>query len=818
MAQIASLNSRGSESTARPKVTPIDGKTEPRSTPLAVADQRLLGFLVKAGKMDRGEAEAAKTACEAQGLSLIEFVVTANRLSDHDVADALAQGLGLPRLRLEAVQVDEWVAGLVDQATATRAGLVAISADAETVTLAMANPFDQDAIKYVEFASGRRVRRAVASRSEIIETIAQAYAHEGTLAAVLADVPESETVELISGTTPSSNAHEVDADKLAQEAEQAPIVKMVNLILVNAVTSKASDIHIEPGPNLVLVRYRIDGILIDGHQLPKWVQNPLTARIKIMARADITERRTPQDGHFTIRQGGRIVDIRVSVLPTTDGEKFVLRLLDPNSVPRRLDQIGMAGRDLEVVRELIRKPEGIILVTGPTGSGKSSTLCAMIQEIFTPERNIVTIENPVEFNLKGVTQVEINEKQDLTFAAVLRSVLRQDPDVIMVGEIRDHETAEIAFRAAQTGHLVISTLHTNDTVSTITRLVDIGVEPYLIASSLIAVVSQRLVRKVCEHCAEPTPEVPELAGRQQGQRRGKGCSACHQTGFSGRTACYETLVVTKGIQRLIESKASESQVRLLAEEEGMVSLRENALAKVQAGITTRDEAMRVIQFDTRDPQCPQCMSAVEEYFMTCPYCRHVLRHACAACGKTLKKKWTSCPYCGAGAPTDAKAAPPPANEPPASYGRLTAIESAGGVRQKPRILIVDDYADLRTLVRAALQAGGDVVIDEAESGADALAAVEKERPHLVILDLMMPGMDGFEVCRQMRSNLKTAFIPILMLTAMADTKSKSLGFLAGIDDYLVKPFDNAELRSRVSWLLQRSYQIGVGEPPGAARA
>ncbi|MBI2963225.1 MAG: Flp pilus assembly complex ATPase component TadA, partial [Deltaproteobacteria bacterium] len=466
-------------------------------------------------------------------------------------------------------------------------------------------------------------------------------------------------------------------------------------------------------------------------------------------------------------------------------------------------------------------PEGIIVVTGPTGSGKSSTLCAMIQEIFTPERNIVTIENPVEFNLKGITQVEINEKQDLTFASVLRSVLRQDPDVIMVGEIRDGETAEVAFRAAQTGHLVLSTLHTNDTVSTITRLVDIGVEPYLIASSLIAVVSQRLVRKVCEHCAEPVvPEVPALAARTHGQRRGKGCAACHQTGFAGRTGVYETLVVTKGIQRLIESKATESQLRALAEEEGMVSLRENALAKVQAGITTGDEATRVIQFDTRGPQCPQCMSAVEDHFMTCPYCRHTLRTACAGCGKPLKKKWTSCPYCGAVAAPEAKgpspaAGPPATEEPPASYGRLTAIEAAGGVREKPRILIVDDYADVRMLVRTALQAGGDVIVDEAENGAAALAAVEKEHPHLVVLDLMMPGMDGFEVCRQLRSNLKTAFIPILMLTALADTKSKSLGFLAGTDDYLVKPFDNAELRSRVSWLLQRSYRIGGGTAPAA---
>jgi type IV pilus assembly protein PilB len=795
-----------------------------------VADQRLLGFLMKIGKLERREAEVARNACQTERISAIEFLSSGALEQEQKLADAISQGLGLPLLRLDTVCIDEWAADFVDEATANRFALIPVSVDDETITLAMANPFDQEAIKYVEFATERRVRRAVAARSDILEAVSQIYRHAKTLATVLAGVPDDGSVEVIPGTIQSSEAHEIDPRKLAQEAEQAPIVKMVNLILIDAVASKASDIHIEPSPNVVLVRYRIDGMLVEGHQLPKWVQNPLTARIKIMAKADITERRTPQDGHFTIRHDERLIDVRVSVLPTTDGEKFVLRLLDPNATARKLDALGMGPEDLAKIRQLIRKPEGMILVTGPTGSGKSSSLCAMIEEIFSPHRNIVTIENPVEFNIKGVTQVDVNEKQGLTFASVLRSVLRQDPDVIMVGEIRDRETAEIAFRAAQTGHLVLSTVHTNDTVSTITRLLDLGVEPYFIASSLIAVIAQRLVRKVCDRCAEPVAADGSILISEPRLRQGRGCPTCHGTGYVGRTGCYEVLEVSKGVQRLIEAKALESQIRILAEEEGMVSLRENALAKVMSGVTTSEEAARVIQVEHHGLQCPQCLNPVEEHFVACPYCRQSLRSGCHACGQTLKKNWTNCPYCGA-APADNAATQRTADAPTPPGQREVSpqtpeIEVVTPTSEKARILVVDDYADVRMLVRAALQSGGnEMLVEEAESGASALARIEEDKPHLVILDLMMPDMDGYEVCRRLRSNLKTAFIPILMLTALADTKSKSLGFLAGTDDYLVKPFENAELRSRVGWLLQRSYRLasrkgegGGTEAPAPTRA
>jgi CheY-like chemotaxis protein len=331
------------------------------------------------------------------------------------------------------------------------------------------------------------------------------------------------------------------------------------------------------------------------------------------------------------------------------------------------------------------------------------------------------------------------------------------------------------------------------------------------------VIAQRLVRMVCERCAEPVAS-PGGNGAGRELRPGKGCPACHGIGFAGRTGVYEILEVSNALQQLIEAKAPESQIRALAEEEGMASLQENAIAKVEAGVTALEEAKRVIQFDSRSRKCPQCGNPVEGQFLSCPFCRHALRSACSACGMALKKNWTSCPHCGATAPAGSSE-PPPAPAPAipsptatsgAGHEKLREVELPGGLREKPRILVVDDYAEVRTLVRMVLETGGDAIVEEAASGPAALTIVEKRPPHLVILDLMMPGMDGYEVCRQLRSNLKTAFIPILMLTALSDSKSKSLGFLAGTDDYLVKPFENAEVRSRVRWLLERSYRLGSG--------
>jgi type IV pilus assembly protein PilB len=787
----------------------------PTSSAAPLADQRLLNLLVRRGKIDKPTASAAERSVVEERSSAVEALEAAGSATEAEIASMLATELRLPLVDLKSVPFNEGGTDLVDEPTANRFQLVPIRVQRDLLVVAMANPLDQEAIRHVEFSTGRRVRPAVALRSQVAEAIGHVYKREGALGALLADVPAAANIEVMREEADTGTSRELQS--VIREAEEPPIVKMVNLILLEAFNAKASDVHIEPGPNTVVVRYRVNGILEDTLQIPKWVHGPVIARIKVMSKLDITERRVPQDGHLSVRHRDQVVDVRVSSLPTTYGEKIVMRILDPSIGPRRLEDIGLSTRDLETVRRVIQRPEGMILVTGPTGSGKTTTLYAVLQDLVSSELNIVTIENPVEYQVKGITQVEVNEKQGLTFAGVLRSVLRQDPDVILIGEIRDRETAQIAFQAAQTGHLVLSTVHTNDTTATITRLVDLGVEPYIVGPSLLAVVAQRLVRSNCPSCSAPATVEDATARtlgihRLDGIRRGRGCANCRKSGFAGRTGCYEVLAVSRRVQQLIEQKAPESAVRVAAEEEGMTSLRADAIAKIESGVTTPEEVVRVVQFESRGPSCPSCAASVEDSFTICPYCRTALRLTCPSCNVTLKKEWTSCPFCGTDVkPGDVRpAAPPPIAEPLAAAAKEPPAKQLGRI-DVPKILVVDDHDDVRDLVRRALlKSPFPLEVELAANGPEALAKVESNRPHLIVLDIMMPGMDGYEVCQKLRADLKTALIPILMLTARDDAESKRLGFLAGTDDYVVKPFDRAELLARVQRLLQRAYGFAPG--------
>jgi type IV pilus assembly protein PilB len=459
----------------------------------------------------------------------------------------------------------------------------------------------------------------------------------------------------------------------------------------------------------------------------------------------------------------------------------------------------------------------MILVTGPTGSGKTTTLYSVLQELLSPEINIVTIENPIEYHLKGINQVGVNEKQRMTFAAALRSILRQDPDVILVGEIRDRETAEIAFQAAQTGHLVLSTLHTNDTVSTLTRLGELGIEQHVLASSLVAVIAQRLVRTVCPQCAEASAfddaTRKTLGLRVAAGRHGKGCPACRNTGFASRMGLYEILTVSPTLQKQIEAGASESALRALAQQEGMHLLREDAVAKIESGATTPEEAMRVVQVEGREQRCPECSNPIEENFSVCPFCLHRLQNHCPSCNALLKKEWKSCPFCGPGQAVS----PPAAAAKPAPAAAPNPVSAPLGTIDVPSVLIVDDNEEIRRIVRMTLERSIQPIrCDEAANGYEALGKIEIDRPHLIVLDVMMPGMDGIEVCKRLRAKLTTALIPVIMLTARGDPDSKELGFLAGTDDYLTKPFERPELVARVQRLLQRTY--GYERPKVAAIA
>jgi type IV pilus assembly protein PilB len=758
-----------------------------------VADQRLLSLLKKNGRLDAATASAIERAMIDRSLSAIDALVDRGVLPEYEIARLIAAELRLPLADLRATPPEEAAAAVIGKSVAEHYGLVPIRPRKDLLIVAMANPLDHEALKSLEASTRLKLQPMVATRAQLLEAMSRLYAGESSLHTLLADVPATPSLEVMKAPTDALEPTDVEA--ITREAEQPPIVKMVNLILFEAFNARASDVHIEPGPNVVLVRFRIDGVLEDHLQIPQWVQGPIVARIKVMAKLDITERRVPQDGHLGVRLRDSVVDVRVSSMPTTYGEKIVLRLLDPASGPRRLADVGLSDTDLATLRAMIQRPEGMILVTGPTGSGKTTTLYAMIQELLSSTINIVTIENPVEYELPGVTQISVNEKQGLTFATVLRSVLRQDPDVILVGEIRDRETAEVAFQAAQTGHLVLSTLHTNDSVATVTRLFELGIDPQVMGPSLLAVVAQRLVRKVCPSCGASA--APDAETRRQlrlpadaALREGRGCAACRKTGFSGRTGCYEVLRVTNVIEQAIEEKAAESALRALAEEQGTKKLVDEARAKVLAGVTTPAEVLRVVEVESGGPSCPACHQPVEAGFTVCPFCRTALRRNCSGCGVELKKKWSACPFCGAEASTQT---------------------TAGGF-EVPRILAVDDDADVLELVRLTLKRGPfPVEVEIATNGEEALEKVKATRPHLLMLDLMMPDIDGFEVCRRLRSDLATALIPVIMLTALGDSESKRLAFLAGTDDYVVKPFDRRELLARVQRLLARVY--GWSPPP-----
>ena len=542
-------------------------------------------YLLQTQAITTAQLQTAHLEAERTGEALAQVLVRLGMTNEDKIINFYTEQHGLPRAGLE--KIDPAVTDLIPENIARRYRLVPVKRKENTLTIAMSDALNVIVIDEIKFRTGLEIKVEVAPDSEIMAAINARYQMTGSMGEILKTI-DSKSVSV---------GDEAELSKLKNIAEEAPIIKLVNYIIVEAFRNRASDIHIEPDENMLRVRNRIDGVLYDVATLPKYLQAAIISRVKIMSDLNIAIKRAPQDGRFSYNVEGKNIDVRVSSFPTIYGENVVMRLLDASSILIGLDELGFSENDLERLKQLLQSPYGIILVTGPTGSGKTTTLYSALNLLNSPKKNILTVEDPVEYHLFGIRQSQVNPKAGLTFASGLRSILRQDPDIIMVGEIRDLETAEIAVNAALTGHLVLSTLHTNDAPSAVTRLIDMGVKPFLIASSVIGIVAQRLVRMLCRDCKTPYKPSPEMLAKRgiilpdpdANFYVGKGCKTCKEIGYRGRSGIFEMMTVSERIRELISSKSSVDTIRKAAKEEGMKTLRENGLEKIWTGITTLDE-------------------------------------------------------------------------------------------------------------------------------------------------------------------------------------------------------------------------------------
>jgi type II secretory ATPase GspE/PulE/Tfp pilus assembly ATPase PilB-like protein/CheY-like chemotaxis protein len=713
-------------------------------------------------------------------VSLWETVVQRKLVGDDQVLSAIAARFRFPVADLS--RTDPRVLQTVPEQLARRFTVIPVGQTDSYLEIATANPFDIDAEKVLAFATGREVRMLLASPAKLKAKLDELYrTGEEIVSRLLAGIGEEMEVKEITDEDEDFTAGS------AEEASQRPIIKLVDMMLADGVVSRASDIHVEPIEGGVVVRYRIDGVLRQVMKIPRNAGLPLISRIKIMSGLDIADRLRPQDGRARVSVNGEAVDLRVSTLPASLGEKVVIRILSQRSTVLNLEALGMHQDEQDAVTRLLTNKEGIILVTGPTGSGKTTTLYSALRLVQNEGVNIVTVEDPVEYRLgQNIVQVQVHEKTGLTFASALRSILRQDPDVVLVGEIRDQETAQIALQASLTGHLVLSTLHTNDAANAVTRLVDMGMEPYKIASALRGVVAQRLMRRLCKVCVQPSEEpVPERMTRfipaDTKLFRGVGCPECATTGYRGRFSIMEVLTMTADLERRIGQGATADLIAEGARENGMGSLFDSGLRHVLAGHSSIEELLRV----TDVPLDPQQRSRPS--------------------GRT---KVVSSP-------------PPPASPaatitPPASISLDFAesmelvddipsgdeVAPAGGRGEGICVLLVEDEDQLRRVMKDLLERDG-YTVAEARDGVQALDQVDRVAPDVVILDLNLPGLDGYSVLTQLRSRPATRSIPVMVLTAKGDEDNEVRVFELGADDFITKPFRARALSARLEAVLGR---------------
>jgi len=718
------------------------------------------------------------------GRTLWETLVSQKVATDEVILEKLSARY---RLKIATLaQVDPTIRDRVPEQLVRRFRVAPIRMTDSFLEVATSNPFDLDAEKAMAFAMTREIRPLLAAPSQIAAKLDELYRPEKALDRLLEGMAEPDLVTLAH----QAPAEDINITATEAEASQRPVVKLVDLIISEGILSRSSDIHIEPEEGGVAVRYRIDGVLRQVMKIPRAAGVPLISRIKIMSSLDIADRLRPQDGRARVSVNGQPIDLRVSTLPAALGEKVVIRILDSRATVKSLDGLGLNPGESEAIQRLLENHEGIILVTGPTGSGKSTTLYSMINLIKGEGVNIVTVEDPVEYRIAGIVQVQVQEKAGLTFAAALRSILRQDPNVVLVGEIRDRETAQIAVQASLTGHLVLSTLHTNDAANAVTRLVDIGVEAYKIAAALRGVVAQRLMRKLCPTCKEVWMEAPPERLKKwlptgTPLYRAAGCPDCAMTGYRGRFSILEVLTMSAELERRIAAGETADKIAAAGRRAGMKFLWESGLSHVLRGESTIDELLRVVDIPGEEERVAEAVPA--------PHPGRAPGHARAS-----------------GPSHAVPHAPPPSPHSPEPLGAHVelleepASPRTSGAHGEParKVLLVDDEDSLRKVMKELLERDG-YLVTEARDGVQALDQVDRVGPDIIVLDLNLPGLDGYGVLSHLRSRPATAMIPVIVLTAKGDEDNEVRVFELGADDFLSKPFRARALSARLEAVLGR---------------
>ena len=720
--------------------------------------KRLGQYMLEEGLIKEQDLAAALEAQKNRPEKIGHLLMEKNLISEVQLAQALARQHNLPLVRLNRIKPPSSVIDLVPDKLARAHRFIPIEKNEDGLVVATPYPAQfHEVEKDIRFVVQMPVEAVVASEGDIMGALELYYPlHEPGAE------PESEEIafEDIEILQPEE-LDKKDIEDIEKIAGLPPIVRFTNGLFAEGIIMRASDIHLEPRKNDAEVRFRVDGILRPMRRISRKSHLPVVSRIKIIAGLDISIRRRPQDGKAQIRYGGRVYDFRVSTLPTYYGEKVTVRILDPALSTLTPKDLGLTHNNLEKVMNAISHPDGLIMVTGPTGSGKTSTLYACLNVLNKPEVNIITVEDPVEIDMAGINQVQINKKAGADFSAILRSILRQDPDIVMVGEIRDAETAGISMQAAQTGHLVLSTLHTNDAPSALIRLMDLEVEPFIVASSLIVSIGQRLVRKVCPNCKVPATLSPETIGRlapyfdvsKATFWKGGGCEECHQTGYKGRVGIFEILIMSPALKQALAGHFDPALIEDIARNEGYRTMFEDGLEKARQGLTTIDELFRVSLPQFESPEMAEDREAIEAW------------------------------------------------QPDETPAFMDEEEPYAPPKEKT-VLIVDDNEEILAVLRRTLEKEKFIVLT-ANNGAAGMELADKQHPDLIITDYKMPVMDGFVFIKELKDKPSLSKIPIIMLTAKGEVESEVAVLEAGADDYIVKPVDRRRFVARVKRLLDK---------------